>query len=118
MDVMENIGREPTTIHGTVHGPHDNLDYSGTYSVAHGNISDDFHIYTLEWNPQHLYFFVDGINYYTFDRITLMRDGDWVYDHPFSIVLNLAVGGTWPKSPDSTTIFPQKMYISYIRVYQ
>lgn len=118
IDVMENIGREPTTIHGTVHGPRNDVDYSGTYDVAHGAASDDFHVYALEWDPAHLYFFVDGINYYTFDKITLMSEQDWVYDHPFSIVLNLAVGGTWPKSPNSTTVFPQKMSISYVRVYK
>jgi beta-glucanase (GH16 family) len=113
VDVMENIGREPDLIYGTVHGPE---YFSGNYRLQHGTFSDDFHVFALQWDPSHLYFFMDGINYATLNKATLTNQRDWVYDHPFYIVLNLPVGGEWPGSPDSTTVFPQKMYVSYIRL--
>jgi beta-glucanase (GH16 family) len=115
IDVMENVGNEPDLIYGTVHGPG---DFSGTYKLQHGAFSDNFHVFALQWDPNHLYFFIDGINYYTVDRTTLTNQADWVYDHPFSIILNVPVGGVWPGSPDSTTVFPQKMYVSYLRLYK
>jgi beta-glucanase (GH16 family) len=116
IDIMENVGKEPRTIHGTVHGP-GNYVYSGTYDVPHGRVADDFHVYGLQWDPGHLYFFIDGINYYTLERSTLTDQNQWVFDHPFHIVLNVPVGGTWPGRPNSTTVFPQRMYISYLRLY-
>ncbi len=107
-------------IHGSVHNPgySDNPEFfSGIYKLPQGIFSDDFHIFALQWDANHLYFFVDGINYKTIDRATLTNQAYWVYDHPFDITLNVAVGGDWPGSPDSTTVFPQKMYVSYVRLY-
>jgi beta-glucanase (GH16 family) len=114
IDVMENIGKEPGTIYGTAHGP--GL-FTGTYTMKQGNFSDNFHIFTLQWDNTSLKFFVDGNNYATLERNTLQNQQDWVYDHPFNIILNLAVGGDWPGEPNYTTAFPQKMYISYVRLY-
>jgi len=115
IDVMENIGNMPDLIYGTAHGTG---YFSGTYKLQHGAFSDNFHVFALQWDPSHLYFFIDGINYYTVDRTTLTNQAYWVYDHPFSIILNAPVGGEWPGSPDSTTVFPQKMYVSYLRLYK
>ena len=115
IDAMENISQEPDLVYGTVHGPR---DFNGTYKLPHGNFSDNYHLFALQWDSGHLYFFVDGINYYTLNRATLKKPADWVYNHPFSIILNLPVGGVWPGSPDSTTTFPQRMYISYVKLYQ
>jgi beta-glucanase (GH16 family) len=115
IDIMENIGKEPDTNYGTVHGPG---YFSGTYKLLHGAFSDDFHIFALQWDSNHLYFFVDGINYYTVDRTTITNQTHWVYDHPFYIVLDIAIGGPWAGSPDSTTVWPQKMYVSYVRLYK
>lgn len=114
IDIMENIGRQPDLIYGTVHGP---AYFSGTYRLPRGAFSASFHVFALQWDPGHLYFLVDGINYFTVDRATLANQAGWVYNHPFSIILGAPVGGVWPDSPDSTTIFPQKMYISYVRLY-
>ncbi len=114
IDIMENIGREPTTNHGTVHGP---VYFSKSYEVPRGTLADAYHVFALQWDPSHLYFFVDGNNYATFDKADFTQQG-WVFDRPFYIVLNVAVGGVWPGSPDNTTVFPQKMYISYIRLYK
>jgi beta-glucanase (GH16 family) len=121
MDIMENIGREPSTVHGTMHGP----GYSGgngisaAYSLPAGkNFSDDFHTFAVEWEPNVARFYVDGILYKTRTPADLPAGAKWVFDHPFFILLNVAVGGTWPGSPDSTTTFPQTMQVDYVRVYQ
>ena len=113
IDVMENISSEPATIHGTVHGP---AYFTSSYKLQHGAFADAFHVFALQWDPDHLYFFVDGINYATLYRATLTNQADWVYNHPFNIILNVPVGG-WAGNPDSTTVFPQRMYVSYVRVY-
>lgn len=114
VDVMENISNQPNILYGTVHGP---SYFSGTYKLQHGKFADDFHVFTLQWDPSHLSFFVDGVNYATLNKTSLPNQRDWVYDHPFHIILNAPVGGEWPGSPSATTAFPQKMSISYVRVY-
>jgi beta-glucanase (GH16 family) len=115
IDIMENIGREPNANYGTAHGPE---YFSSIYHLPHGVFSDDFHIFALGWDPNHLYFYVDNINYYTIDKTTAKNQAGWVYDRLYYIILNIAVGGKWPGSPDATTVFPQKMYVSYVRLYE
>jgi beta-glucanase (GH16 family) len=119
IDIMENIGREPNKVHGTVHGP----GYSGANGVGHSYIlseepfAEDFHIFAIEWEPNAIRWYVDGNNFSTITPEDV--PGDWVYDdHPFFLILNVAVGGHWPGYPDETTTFPQQMLIDYIRVYQ
>jgi beta-glucanase (GH16 family) len=120
IDIMENIGREPAIVHGTFHGP----GYSGgngigaSYSLSSGAFSDDFHVFAVEWQPNVIRFYVDGNLYRTRTPADLPAGTTWVFDHPFFLLLNVAVGGDWPGSPDSTTVFPQRMYIDYVRVYQ
>lgn len=121
IDVMENIGKEPTKIHGTVHGP----GYSGAKGITStfaldGNqrFADSYHTFTVVWNPQSIQFLSDGNLYKTITPGDLPQGVKWVYDHPFFILLNLAIGGGWPGSPDSTTAFPQTMLVDYVRVYQ
>lgn len=114
VDIMENVSTYPNTVYGTVHGP----GYSsGTYQLQHGKYADDFHIFTLQWDPNHLYFMVDGITYHTVSRASFSKASDWVYNHPFYIVLNLPIGGVWPGSPNASTVFPQKLVVSYVHVY-
>jgi len=118
IDIMENIGREPGSVHGTVHGP----NYSGAngiggaYNLSTGAFADDFHTFAIEWGANAMQWFVDDTLY----RTVLPSDlpGTWVFDHPFFIILNVAVGGYWPGNPDSTTVFPQTMRVDYVRVYQ
>jgi beta-glucanase (GH16 family) len=120
IDVMENISKEPSTIHGSVHGPgalSGQGYFSGSYTLSQGAFADNFHIYVMEWDANRISFFVDGNNYATLNKTSLTNQHDWVYDHPFDIILHLPVGGVWPGDPDSTTTFPQRMYISYIRLY-
>jgi len=121
LDIMENIGKEPSIIHGTIHGP----GYSGgngigsSYSLS-GNqrFADSFHTFAVEWEPSVVRFYCDGILYKTISPANLPPGQTWVFNHPFFILLNVAVGGNWPGSPDGTTVFPQTMQVDYVRVYQ
>ncbi|MEU0302380.1 family 16 glycosylhydrolase [Streptomyces sp. NPDC006175] len=118
IDIMENVGKEPGTVHGTIHGP----GYSGgagigaAYSLPDGRaFADDFHTFAVDWSPNALVWSVDGQTYQT--RTPADVNGNkWVFDHPFFIVLNLAVGGNWPGSPDGSTSLPQTMTVDYVRV--
>ena len=119
IDIMENIGREPNLIHGTVHGP----GYSGAngigkpYAIPGGApFADDSHVFAVEWEPQAIRWYMDDTLYNTVTPDDV--PGDWVYDHPFFIILNVAVGGRWPGYPDDTTVFPQRMTVDYVRVYE
>jgi beta-glucanase (GH16 family) len=121
IDIMENIGREPSIIHGTFHGP----GYSGAngvgaaYALSNGQkFADDFHTFAVEWEPNVMRFYVDGLLYETRTPSDLPAGKSWVFDHPFFIILNVAVGGNWPGNPDATTVFPQQMLVDYVRVYQ
>jgi len=120
IDIMENIGKEPAMVHGTIHGP----GYSGgtgigsPFSLAAGRFADDYHLYAVEWEPTVIRFYVDKILYATRTPADLPQGTKWVYDHPFFVILNLAVGGDWPGAPDNTTVFPQTMLVDYVRVYK
>jgi beta-glucanase (GH16 family) len=121
IDIMENIGKEPATVHGTIHGPgHSGEKGIGSaFTVPAGkNFADDFHIYAVEWQPSVIRFYVDDHLYATRTPADLPSGAKWVYDHPFFILLNVAVGGDWPGSPDVTTKFPQSMFVDYVRVYK
>ena len=119
IDIMENIGREPSIVHGTVHGP----GYSGAsgigaaYTLANGaKFSDDFHTFSVIWSPQSVQFLVDGNSYQTVTPASLPKGTSWVFNTPFFLLLNVAVGGSWPGYPDSSTHFPQTMTVDYVRV--
>ncbi len=117
IDIMEYKGQEPTVTHGTVHGP----GYSGSnavtkaFSLSNSRFDTDFHIFGVEWGDNFINFYVDDVLY---NQITPEKvSGQWVFDHPFYIILNLAVGGNYVGSPSSETTFPQTMYVDYVRVY-
>jgi len=119
IDIMENIGREPHTVYTTVHGP----GYSGgngvgqPYTLPGGDpFADDFHVYAVEWEPESITWYVDDNPVFAITPDSV--PGEWVYDHPFFLIMNVAVGGDWPGSPDETTVFPQQMRVDYVRVYQ
>ncbi len=117
IDIMENIGREPNIVHGTIHGP----GYSGGEGIGAAYTSgspfaDGFHTFTVDWAPDALIWYVDGVQYQR--RTPADLGGDrWVFDHPFFMIMNVAVGGNWPGYPDASTVFPQTMTIDYVRVY-
>ncbi len=121
VDIVENIGSEPSTIHGSLHGP----GYSGGSPLTgaftlpnHARFSDDFHVFAIEWEPQTIRFYVDGVLYETRTAGSLPPGKPWAFDHPFFLVLNVAVGGYWPGDPDAATPFPATMLVDYVRVYR
>lgn len=121
IDIMENIGKEPATVHGTIHGP----GYSGgegigaAYSLPTGRqFRDGYHVFAAEWEPNEIRFYVDKNLYTTRSPAELPQGRKWAFDHPFFLLLNLAVGGDWPGNPDASTVFPQTMLVDYVRVYR
>jgi beta-glucanase (GH16 family) len=120
IDIMENIGREPSTVHGTVHGPgySGGGGISGAYVLPGGGaFADDFHVFAVEWTTNRIEWFVDGQRYFTVTPASLPSGAAWVFDRPQFLLLNVAVGGNWPGYPDGTTVFPQRMRVDYVRVY-
>lgn len=118
IDIMEYRGQNPSTLIGTVHGP----GYSGgqsigkSYTLKSGRLDTEFHIFGVEWGPKYINFYVDNVLY---NQITLADvPGKWVFDKPFYLLLNLAVGGGFVGSPNSETVFPQTLLIDYVRVYK
>ena len=120
IDIMENIGREPAIAHGTIHGP----GYSGgkaigaPYALSAGRFADDYHVFAAEWEPNQIRFYVDDHLFATRTPADIPPGTKWVYDHPFYVILDFAIGGGWPGSPDETTVFPQTMLVDYVRVYK
>lgn len=121
IDIMENIGREPSVVHGTVHGP----GYSGgnglgaPFKLKKKQVfADDFHVFSAEWIENKITFFVDGRQYKSITPKDLPAGQKWVYDHPFFIILNFAVGGPWGGNPDASSVFPNTLTVDYVRVYQ
>ncbi|WP_109506167.1 glycoside hydrolase family 16 protein [Nocardioides speluncae] len=116
IDIMENVGFEPNTVHGTLHGP----GYFGSggigaaYSIG-GPFADGFHTFRVDWSPNKIVWSVDGNVYQTRTPADL-GGKEWVFDHPFFMILNLAVGGYWPGDPDASTPFPNTLTIDYVRV--
>jgi beta-glucanase (GH16 family) len=119
LDIMETIGTDMDNNHGSMHGPgySGGQDITGQWAYPGTTLADGYHNYALEWQPNQVKFFVDGNLYETRTPADLPGGTTWVYDHPFYIILNVAVGGTWPGSPDGSTVFPQTMKVDYVRVY-
>jgi beta-glucanase (GH16 family) len=121
IDIMENVGKEPAIVHGTIHGP----GYSGANGIgspyalaANLRFADDFHLFAVEWEPNAIRFYVDDHLFATRTPAELPPGTKWVYDHPYFLLLNVAVGGGWPGNPDETTVFPQTLLVDYVRVYE
>lgn len=119
IDIMENVGKEPNNVYGTIHGP----GYSGANGIGKAftqtePFSNTFHTFAVEWEPNVIRWYVDGVLYQTRTPADLPPGAAWVFDHPFFIIMNVAVGGYWPGYPDATTQFPQRMLVDYVRVYQ
>ncbi|MEI7981465.1 MAG: glycoside hydrolase family 16 protein [Bacteroidota bacterium] len=118
IDIMELRGQKPNIIGGSVHGP----GYSGgaaitkNFAFENDRFDVNFHLFAIEWGSDYIDYFVDSTLY---QRITPGNvTGNWVFDHPFSIILNVAVGGNYLGFPTDQTPFPQSMLVDYVRVYQ
>jgi beta-glucanase (GH16 family) len=120
IDIMENIGKEPAIVHATLHAPnYPPAGYTASYTLPSGALSDDFHVFAVEWEAQQLRFYIDGTLYATDTQSASPSPTNWPFStQPFFLLLNLAVGGDWPGNPDATTQFPQQMLVDYVRVYQ
>ncbi len=120
IDVMEMIGGgsgRDNKCYGTIHwdnGGHQQT--GGSTSLAWPEIfADNYHVFGIEWNEEKIKWFLDGIQYYEVDiNINSMIE----LHQEFYILINIAVGGNWPGAPDATTVFPQKMYVDWVRWYQ
>jgi beta-glucanase (GH16 family) len=117
IDIMEYRGQNPSILIGSVHGPGYNGGnaISKEYVLEQDRFDTGFHIFGIEWGPEYINFYVDDVlyNQITPEDVT----GPWVFDKPFFILMNLAVGGTFVGSPNAETIFPQTMVVDYVRVY-
>jgi beta-glucanase (GH16 family) len=121
IDIMENIGKEPDTVYGSIHGPGfiGSTGLGSPYKLPNGKqFADDFHLFAVEWEPDVIRFFVDDHLYSARTRAELKPGWEWPFDHPFFLLLNLAVGGDWPGDPNATSIFPQSMLVDFVRVYK
>lgn len=119
IDVMEYRGQNPALVYGTAHGP----GYSGARSLGEvtavsGGAASNFHVYAVEWEPEEIRWYVDGVLYHSLTPAQLPPGSAWVYDHPFFLILNVAVGGYFVGAPDASTQFPQTMLVDYVRVYE
>jgi beta-glucanase (GH16 family) len=120
IDIMENVGFDPEVIHFNVHTAKYNhvLKTNKGAKLTVARPYADFHVYAVEWGPEKLDFFVDGTKTFTYAN-EKTGDGSWPFDKPQYLILNVAVGGAWggQKGVDDS-IFPQRMEVDYVRVYQ
>ncbi len=117
IDIMENIGAQPNSVRGTIHGPGYFRDDGiwADFTLSNHVFADDYHLFAVEWEPAEIRWYVDSNHYNTLTAKDV--PGKWVFDHPFYLLINVAVGGHWPGYPDETTRFPQVMHVDYVRVY-
>ncbi len=123
IDIMEYLGDGPTVVFGSAHGP----NFSGAesiskeYELTNSRFDTEFHVFGIEWSPNQINYYVDDVLYQTITPETIADetdgDGTWVFDNSFYIILNVAVGGNLPGSPNPNTTFPQRMLVDYVRVY-
>jgi len=130
IDIMEYLGHETNKVHGTLHygggWPH-NVHTGSPFTLPSGSFAADFYTFTLEWEPGEMRWYVDGVQFagqtsdtwYTTNPLgDLSETGDAPFDQNFHLILNVAVGGNWPGSPDALTTFPQRMEVDYVRVFE
>ena len=125
IDIMEVLGSNVSTAYGTLHYGEPHGETQGTYVLKDTDYSQDFHEFSVEWEPGEFRWYIDGELYHTAnDWFTAVKGEEEKpypapFDQPFFVQLNLAVGGTWPGDPDETTDFDKAEFeIDYVRVYQ
>lgn len=118
IDIMEYMGKEPDLVLGTLHGP----GYSASGGLTkwfrqEHKIADDFRVFAVEWDEEKIVWFYEGTAYHTVTRADV-GDRPWVFDQPFFLILNLAIGGTLGGFVSPQTPFPAQYLVDYVRVYQ
>ncbi|MDI1463210.1 discoidin domain-containing protein [Catellatospora sp. KI3] len=119
IDIMEILGKDTTRSYTTLHAPMYNGGGGYGFEKIWGiDLSADYHVYAAQWDSNGIRFFVDSTEVFYASKATVESTrGPWVFDHPFYLIVNLAVGGDWPGNPDASTPFPSQMLIDYVRVY-
>ncbi|HKK40879.1 MAG TPA: family 16 glycosylhydrolase [Bacteroidales bacterium] len=118
-DIMELIGVEPSTVYGTLHWgtPAGHQSKGSDYKLTAGDYSDEFHVFSIIWQQDSISWFVDNNLFFSFKA-----SETGAYEYPFNapqfFLFNVAVGGNWPGPPDNTTVFPERMFVDYVRVFQ
>ena len=120
IDIMELLGNDPRKSYATVHwgvdgGSH--FQKGGNYSLSTGDFSGSFHVFSLIWNDSKMTFLIDEVQFFSVSK-TDITGAEYPFDKPHFFVMNVAVGGNWPGSPDASTVFPQRMIVDYVRVFQ
>jgi hypothetical protein len=119
IDIMELLGHEPQKTYGTIHwgaAGGASTHIGGNYSLPSLTFNDKFHLFSLKWEADKMTFLIDDVVYFTANKSQV--NGDYPFDKPFFFIMNVAVGGGWPGNPDATTVFPQRMIVDYVRVFQ
>lgn len=120
IDIMEMVGNEPKTIHGTIHyGPDwpDNQYTGASYSLESGIFADTFHTFSIEWEHDKLTWYVNDTEFFSV-KPEQLKPHNYPFNARFHLILNLAVGGNWPGNPNESTEFPETLTVDYVRVYQ
>jgi beta-glucanase (GH16 family) len=119
IDTMEVLGSEASVVNGTLHAPWPWAPngVGGTFNSA-TTLSAGFHTYSMQWSPNAVSFLLDGAVYETVTPAKLPAGAAWPFQHPYFLLLDLAVGGVWPGSPNASTQFPARMLIDWVRVWQ
>ncbi|MBT1711891.1 family 16 glycosylhydrolase [Fulvivirgaceae bacterium PWU5] len=120
IDIMELVGGGDgdKTVHGTAHweaGDGSKADYTGSTSLESGTFGDEFHVFSIEWTPEAITWYVDDEQFHV---INIEPEDLNEFQKEFFFIFNVAVGGNWPGSPDANTMFPQRMMVDYVRVFQ
>jgi hypothetical protein len=117
IDIMEMVGHRPAELVGTVHYNSEGYKYSSSSTtLSSGDFSDKFHVFSLVWDKNKITWYLDNKSYKEFSNASNISG--YPFNKPFFFIMNVAVGGNWPGSPDATTVFPQEMVVDYIRVFQ
>ena len=117
---MESLGSDPFTFYGSIHGPEPGAPKGYHQTAAEhsaGSLASRFHVFGVEWSPSSITFTFDGVPYSTRTPASLSPGQQWVFNKPYFLLLNLAVGGEWPGAPRASTTFPATMLVDWVRVY-
>jgi beta-glucanase (GH16 family) len=117
IDIMELLGQEPNKVYGTLHWgatTASHQSFGKNYMLGGSSFYDSFHVFSMEWTASSIQIYVDNSPYFTMDT----SNASFPFNDKFFFIFNVAVGGDWPGSPDSSTVFPQRMLVDYVRVFQ
>ncbi|CAN5246314.1 hypothetical protein BH11BAC6_BH11BAC6_03280 [soil metagenome] len=119
LDIMELLGQEPNKVYGTVHygsSVASHQSKGSSYVLGSGTFNDEFHVYSMIWQTDSIKLYIDDVQFFAASKASIGTP--YPFDNPFFFIFNIAVGGNWPGNPDGSTVFPQRMIVDYVRVFQ